>query len=232
MWESSNSPGKKGHKCSIMEIGKIEESGKIGKTEKIALLGGTFNPIHIGHLFLADEVKTRLGYDKVLFVPVWRNPFKDIPDGAANRDRIEMLEAATKENPAFDVELCEIERESVSYTSDTIAFLQKKYASVLAGKLALVIGDDLVHDFAKWHNVEFITENTDIVLANRTSASGEKHFPYAHISLDNAVLPVSSSGLRTRIKENAAWQYLVPYPVAQYIKEHKLYDFSGCHDDE
>ena len=197
---------------------------------RIALLGGSFNPLHIAHLFLADEVKNRLHYDKVLFVPVWHNPFKDMPDGAEDRDRIEMLERATKDNPAFEVELCEIERASISYTTATIAFLLKKYEGAIDGKIALVIGDDLMHDFAKWHNVDFIVKNADIVLANRTHAGAhepllKKVFPFSHTSLDNAVLPVSSSDIRKRIASNEAWQYLVPYCVSQYIKERNLYGF-------
>jgi nicotinate-nucleotide adenylyltransferase len=195
--------------------------------KKIALLGGSFNPPHIGHLVLADEVIHRLGYDKVVFVPARCHPFKGQPLGAGDSDRVAMLKAAIADNSAFEITLCEMERPGVSYTYDTVESLEQKYADTLSGKIALVIGDDLIADFDKWYRARELSERADIVLARRLPVRIEENknaaFSYPHIELENAVLPVSSSDIRERIAAGKSWRYLVTPRVSEYIIARSLY---------
>ena len=195
---------------------------------RLAVLGGSYNPIHIGHLMLADAVALRYGYDTVAFVPAFLSPFKDGHSGCTAEDRLAMVKLAIADNPAFYCEPCEIQRQGVSYTIDTLKFLKKKF-SQCEGKIGLIIGDDLLEGFAGWREAECIPDYADIIVGNRIidrysmaqAASADK-FP--HLRVDNALLPVSSSGIRAAIQEKKSWRYLVPSAVYSYIKEHKLYE--------
>ena len=94
---------------------------------RLAVLGGSYNPIHIGHLMLADAVALRYGYDAVAFVPAFLSPFKGGHSGCTAEDRLAMVKLAIADNPAFYCEPCEIRRQGVSYTIDTLKFLKKKF---------------------------------------------------------------------------------------------------------
>ena len=203
---------------------------------RLAVLGGSYNPIHIGHLMLADAVALRYGYDTVAFVPAFLSPFKDGHSGCTAADRLAMAELAIADNPAFYCEPCEIRRQGISYTIDTLKFLKEKYPQC-EGKIGLIIGDDLLSGFSSWHQATLIPDYADIIVGNRitdryAAAEGDTgsanrnkiagELPYLRI--DNALLPVSSSGIRAAIKEKKSWRYLVPSAVYSYIKEHKLYE--------
>ena len=195
---------------------------------RLAVLGGSYNPIHIGHLMLADAVALRYGYDTIAFVPAFLSPFKDGHSGCTADDRLAMVKLAIADNPAFYCEPCEIRRQGVSYTIDTLKFLKKKFPQC-EGKIGLIIGDDLLEGFAGWREAEHIPDYADIIVGNRIidrystarAASADK---VPHLRVDNALLPVSSSGIRAAIKEKKSWRYLVPSSVYSYIKEHKLYE--------
>ena len=191
-------------------------------------MGGSYNPIHIGHLMLADAVALRYGYDTVAFVPAFLSPFKDGHSGCTAEDRLAMVKLAIADNPAFYCEPCEIQRQGVSYTIDTLKFLKKKFPQC-EGKIGLIIGDDLLEGFSGWREAEHIPDYADIIVGNRIidrylteqAASAGK---VPHLRVDNALLPVSSSGIRAAIQEKKSWRYLVPPAVYSYIKEHKLYE--------
>ena len=212
---------------------------------KLAVLGGSYNPIHIGHLMLADTVCRSCGYDTIAFVPAFLSPFKRGHAGCTVEDRIAMVEHAVADNPAFYCEPCEVTRQGVSYTIDTLRFLTQKYPQ-RDGKIGLIIGDDLLGGLDTWHEAVSLDDYADIIVGNRvivpqencptavgaetkgavdsittggTTAGG---IPY--IRLQNALLPVSSSGIRTAIAEKKSWRYLVPPAVYSYIKEHQLYE--------
>ena len=144
---------------------------------RIAVLGGTFNPLHIGHLALADEVCTSLGYDRLLFVPAFRPPHKEMADSVSAEDRLEMVRLACGDDPRFVAESCEIDRGGVSYTYDTICSLEEKYAGQLEGKIGLVMGDDLIPGFHLWHRAEKLSKKCDLILALRPQeqSSGSGH---------------------------------------------------------
>ena len=195
---------------------------------RLAVLGGSYNPIHIGHLMLADAVTLRYGYDTIAFVPAFLSPFKDGHSGCTAEDRLAMVKLAIADNPALYCEPCEIQRQGVSYTIDTLKFLKKKFPQC-EGKIGLIIGDDLLEGFSGWREAEHIPDYADIIVGNRIidrylteQAAFAGKVP--HLRVDNALLPVSSSGIRAAIQEKKSWRYLVPSAVYSYIKEHKLYE--------
>ena len=195
---------------------------------RLAVLGGSYNPIHIGHLMLADAVALRYGYDTIAFVPAFLSPFKDGHSGCTAEDRLAMVKLAIADNPAFYCEPCEIRRQGVSYTIDTLKFLKKKFPQC-EGKIGLIIGDDLLEGFAGWREAERIPDYADIIVGNRiidrySTAQAVSAGKVPHLRVDNALLPVSSSGIRAAIQEKKSWRYLVPSAVYSYIKEHKLYE--------
>ena len=224
---------------------------------KLAILGGSFNPVHLGHLFLADAVLTGLGYDRVIFVPAFQSPFKIGAEGASPQDRMEMLAASIAADPRLTIDDCEIRREGVSYTIDTLKDIIARYLPT--GKPGLILGDDLASTFYKWRNPGEIAELADIIIARRvldtplgpkgegsewnhgSLPGGEEYackednraeegagvFPYPYRALDNEIINVSSRQLREKISRSEAWRYLVPAGARYIIEDRGLYGFSG-----
>ncbi|MCL2472513.1 MAG: nicotinate (nicotinamide) nucleotide adenylyltransferase, partial [Treponema sp.] len=145
---------------------------------KIAILGGSFNPVHIGHLFLADSVLTSLGYDRLILVPAYQSPFKIDAEGASPNDRLQMLAASIPGDPRLTIDDCEISREGVSYTIDTVKDIIARYMP--DGKPGLVLGDDLAASFHNWRNPGEIAELADIIIARRLSSERPFSDPNVH----------------------------------------------------
>lgn len=186
---------------------------------RLAVLGGSFNPVHLGHLALADAVLHAFSYDHVLLVPSFKNPFKEASEGASPQDRLEMLAAATLGDGRFGLEDCEIRRGGVSYMIDTVEHLMDRYRP--EGKIGLILGDDLGESFPAWRGASALAGTTDIILGRRLLKA--EPFAYPHRTLDNTVFQVSSSDLRRRIAAGEPWRYLVPFQVAALIEERGLY---------
>jgi nicotinate-nucleotide adenylyltransferase len=182
------------------------------------MFGGSFDPVHVGHLFVAEEARINLGYDRVVFVPAYQPPHKHEAPSAGPAHRVRMLEIALNGREDFVIDSWEIEREGVSYTIDTVDHL---YATgTVDGRLGLIIGDDLLEGFHTWKNADTLAEMVDIIVATREGEDG----PGMHYStIDNSPLPVSSSNLRERIRAGKAFRYLVPESVYGYIRTHELY---------
>ncbi len=192
---------------------------------KIALLGGSFNPPHTGHLSLAEDVRLALGYDTVFFVPVSIAPHKRMATGAGDEDRINMLQLAICNNGGFGLELCELNRGGISYTIDTIRYLTKFYGDRLSEKIGFILGDDLVAGFHSWHCAAELAEEANLILVRRNIDPAEKiDFPFRHVEVETTVLPISSSQIRQKIARGEGWRYLVPNGVYEYITERKLYE--------
>ncbi len=187
---------------------------------RLALLGGTFNPIHIGHLYIAEEVLVTLGYDRIVFVPSYRPAHKTVSEKDDPEKRLEMVRLATEGREEFLVEDCEILRRNTSYTMDTIEYLYHRYP--ITGKIGLIIGEDLVPGFPTWKMVDRLLKEVDIIVAYRTK---REPFPYpVQVSyIENIVLPISSSEIRARVKRGKAFRYLVPDSVYWYIRRQGLY---------
>ena len=127
---------------------------------KVAVFGGTFNPLHVGHAMLADTIVRELGYDKVLFVPTYQPPHKDSAKIIDAKHRMEIISrfCESEGDGHFELESCEVERGGISYTSDTLEYLTKKYEGKLTKKLAFVMGDEVAAEFSKWRNPERVSE--------------------------------------------------------------------------
>ena len=193
---------------------------------RIAMLGGSFNPIHIGHLFLAETVLETLGYDRVVLVPAHRSPFKLASLGMEDsaRVRLEMIAASIAGDPRLTLDDCEIRRGGVSYTVDTIEDIARRYEPT--GRLGLVIGDDLAGDFLDWRRSADILDMADVAVARRVGA-GEPRLPFPCARIANDVMEVSSGMIRARIAGGGAWRCLVPAGARAVIEGHGLYGFSG-----
>ncbi len=214
---------------------------------KIAILGGTFNPLHIGHCLLADTVKTDLGYDKIIFVPTGKPPHKKITGSVSAEQRFLMLDEFCKTTDSFIAEDYEIKKEGLSFTYETILYLLRKYENVLTEKPGLIMGQEVAAEFYKWHKNEEIAELSTLILARRhpdnnsvdvkgfenenfrnytgafVSDDFEKDFKWPHIMLENPILPISSTEIRSRIAHHKSFEYLVPREIFLYIKRNGLY---------
>jgi nicotinate-nucleotide adenylyltransferase len=186
---------------------------------KIAVLGGTFDPIHNGHLFLAEEVLF-LGYERILFVPSHKPAHKTVRSTDDPALRLEMTRLACAGREEFVVEDCELTRRGISYTVQTIDYLAKKY--VITGKPGLVIGDDLVAGFGNWKNAGLLKEAVKVIIAHRTVKT-KLPFEGDHVYVENSILPLSSSEIRRKIREGRAYRYLVPEAVYEFIRSRGLY---------
>lgn len=219
---------------------------------KIAVLGGSFNPIHIGHLALADDVCASLGYDRVLFVVALNPPHKEMEGAASAVERLEMVRLACEGDERFVPSSCEIDRGGVSYTYDTICSIERQYAQVLDGKVGLIMGDDLIAEFHLWHRAQELSQKCDLILARRPMVSEDDRFAnrplgaygahevsdsrqtssfrsdplFADASVvDNPLLSISSTDIRMRIAEGKSFRYLVPSGVFKYISTGNLYGY-------
>ena len=198
---------------------------------KYAILGGSFNPVHIGHLFLADEVLTKFAYDRIILIPAFQSPLKAKAEGASPRDRLEMLAASIAGDPRMTIDDCELNREGVSYTIDTVKDIISRYQP--EEKPGLILGDDLVAAFHEWRNPDEIAKLTNIIIARRLSKTGNtdsgigaENFPYPHRTLDNEAVNIASQEVRGKIGNGGAWRYFVPSGARHIIEERGLYRLS------
>ncbi|GMO32583.1 MAG: nicotinate-nucleotide adenylyltransferase [Termitinemataceae bacterium] len=169
---------------------------------------------------LAKEV-IKLGYDRIIFVPAFQSPFKSTKQKDNSAERVDMILAAISGNQQFTVDICELEREGISYTMDTITDITDRYKSET--KHAIVLGDDLVADFDKWLGAEDITKKTSVIIAKRHSQTVD--FPYPHTVLHNPIIEISSSAIRENIANGDNWEELVNPAVCEIIQNNGYY---GC----
>jgi len=188
----------------------------------IAVLGGTFNPVHLGHLNIAGEVQVKLGYQRIVFVPANIPAHKKMEMDAGVENRLKMLELAASPYPDFLLDDCELSRGGTSYTIDTVRELARRYP--LDGKPGLIIGDDLVEDFKTWRDVDRLVELVDLIIARRRSPSNvEIQYPCRYI--DNSLYPISSSQIRQKLYSGngETVRDLLPPEVFDYIQRNDLY---------
>ncbi len=191
---------------------------------KIGILGGTFNPIHIGHLILADEVREKLSLDKVIFVPTCIPPHKQNSQVAPAQERLRMVKAAIRGNKFFKVSDIEIERKGPSYTVDTLKALNKKFPG---DELYFIAGSDLLKYLDEWKDFQELLGLVKFVVATRPGYPLENIPEYVQKVSIRAV-DVSAFEIRECIKENKSFRYLVPDVVFEYIVKNKLYTaYSG-----
>jgi nicotinate-nucleotide adenylyltransferase len=186
---------------------------------KIGILGGTFNPIHIGHLILAEEAREKLQLDQVIFVPAFLPPHKVISDIAPVRARLAMLRLAIAGNQYFAISDVEIKRDGKSYTIDTINEFRKIYPH---DELYFIIGSDLLKYLDEWKDVDAIIKLVKFVVVTRPGYPLESIPSYINTMAIRAV-DISAYEIRQCIKRERSFRYLVPEAVYKYIIKKKLY---------
>jgi len=187
---------------------------------KIGILGGTFNPIHIGHLILAEEALSKLKLDKVVLVPTYIPPHKEVEGDVKPKDRFNMVELAVDGNPSFECSRLEIDSRKTSYSIDTLKALKDKYGP--ESQLYMITGSDLLKDLFSWKDVNEIFKMSKFVVANRPGYP-VKELPKGVETVVITPIEVSSEDIRRRIKENRSIRYLVPEKVREYIISRGLY---------
>lgn len=198
--------------------------------ERIGIFGGSFNPVHTGHLVMAQDAADHYGLHKVIWVPAAQPPHK--PSLAPAADRLEMLRLAVQGDARFEVSEEEIARGGVSYTVDTLKRLQERYA---AARLHLIIGGDTLRELHTWKDILTILELVQVVTVARPGFAAEKMDPallglpepWPHRLLANVVtghlVEISASDIRQRIQRGQSIRYLVPEAVERYIQNRRLY---------
>ena len=199
----------------------------------IGVMGGTFDPIHVGHLAAAEEVRETLGIERILFIPNATPPFKLDGAAAPAADRVTMVRLAIAGNPAFEVSEIEIDRGGVSYTADTIEALAE--AERRAGRvpdLTLVLSAETLRDLPGWH------EPARLLAACRIAVVPREGYPAPDPEwlrgqlpgveqrvdlLDGPRLEISSTAIRERVAAGRSIRYLVPSVVERYVADHGLY---------
>ena len=185
-------------------------------TARVGVFGGTFDPVHVGHLAIALAALESVPLDRVLFVPARRSPLKDRDPLASVSDRVAMLKAAVATEPRFAVSSAELDREGVSYTVDTLEPLRSE------GHLFLILGSDALADLERWRSPDRIRELATILVAARPGAP-EPDPMHGARAFDAPRLDISSRELRARAARGRSLRYLVPDAVWEHIKEHGLY---------
>jgi nicotinate-nucleotide adenylyltransferase len=186
---------------------------------KIGILGGTFNPLHIGHLILAEEAREKLRLDKVIFVPTYLPPHKENSDIAPAKARMAMLRLAIKGNRYFSASDLEIKRDGRSYTIDTLREFKKIYPR---DELYFLIGSDLLKYLDDWKDLDEIIQMVKFVVATRPDYPLEK-IPRHIATLPIRAVDISGFAIREAIKEKRSFRYLVPEAVFNYINKKRLY---------
>lgn len=186
---------------------------------KIGILGGSFDPVHIGHLVLAEYALTEYKLDKVLFIPN-RIPNLKQPPQATAHHRYRMVKLAIQDNPTFEVSDIEIKRKGVSYTYDTVIALKKKLKNA---KLFFIIGSDAYNSLPKWKNFKKLIAEIEFIVAIRPDSKIKKIPQVKFQVLSIPKIAISSSYIRERVEKGMSIRYLVPDGVWQYICEYKLY---------
>jgi len=211
---------------------------------KVGILGGTFNPIHLAHLRIAEEVRDTLALDRVLFIPAAAPPHKPMAGELPFETRCEMVRLATADNPAFSMSDMEGRREGKSYSIDTLGELRTVHPN---DDLFFIIGSDSFLDIGSWHNFAAIFAACNLVVVERPGAAIPDLLPalpvviapqfcyhpaekrLAHRSghsvyyLTGVPLDISSSSIRTRARLGRSIRYLVPAAVEHYIIQQRIY---------
>ena len=192
--------------------------------QKIGLLGGTFDPVHIGHLLMARTAMEVMELDKVIFIPSCVPPHKKVPTLFTSNDRLNMVRLAIKGNSQFEVSDFEIKKGGRSYSVDTVRHFYRIFAA--PQRLYFIVGGDAIKELDHWKDVEEIKKMCSFVSVNRPGYTrGEAKLKYHAVTMNG--IEMSSTEIRKRILQGKTIQYLVPDSVLRYIRDRRLYRFEG-----
>ena len=200
---------------------------------KVGFFGGSFDPIHFGHLNLAVELMEAHNLDQVLFCPANINPHKLNQEGSTISDRLEMVNLAISSNPNFQLLDLESERKGISYTIDTLRdFIANEELSSNPRKTFLLLSDEAVSGFFDWHKPEEIVKIATLLIGTRLSSTKNLLPEVANQSICEAIrkgwtptsrMDISSTAIRNRLQKRLYCGHLVPEKVLDYIYQNHLY---------
>ena len=200
--------------------------------KKTGIFGGTFDPVHLGHMLLAETAFRQYGLDEVLFMPNYRAPHKDPSHVTDDEYRTDMLEAAVKDIPYMGICTLELEKQGISYTAETVTLLKEERPD---DKIYFIIGEDSLIHFKTWYHPEIILQKVSLLVAGRITEGDPVGNLQEHIDeitglyggeigvLSMPFLDISSSLIRERVKNRESIRFLVPEAVRVFIEEHGLY---------
>lgn len=187
--------------------------------KKVGLLGGTFNPPHMGHLIVAEQVLEKADLDEIRFLPNHVPPHKQVDDTVSVNQRLLMLQAAIKDHPRFSIERIELERQGASYTYDTIKLLMERDENT---EFSFIIGGDMIEYLPKWYKIHELQKMVKFIGVNRPAYTHETSFDVQLIEVP--AIDLSSSYIRDTVNKGQSIRYLVPDDVYRFIKEERLYE--------
>ena len=187
--------------------------------KKVGILGGTFNPPHIGHLIIANEVLHALKLDEVRLMPNASPPHKEIQNRVTAEQRRTMVELSIQDVPKLKIETIEIDQGGTSYTFDTMELLRRREPET---EFYFIIGGDQVEDLPKWYRIEELIQNVHLVGVPRPNKLLETAYPIVTIEIPQ--IDISSTTVRNRITHGETAKFLISDAVREYIREEKLYE--------
>ncbi|MCD7778287.1 MAG: nicotinate-nucleotide adenylyltransferase [Clostridiales bacterium] len=201
--------------------------------ENIGIMGGTFDPIHLGHLALAETVRDELDLDKVIFVPTGEPPHKDNGNLGSGEDRFYMTVLACKDNPCFEVSRIELDREGTTYSVDTVKALKELYP--VDTKFYFILGADSLMELENWREPKTLMSLCSFAAVGRPGFKGKKvesqikklreKYKADIVYVEGIRLEISSTDIRTKIASGKSVRYIIPESISEYIENKGLYGF-------
>jgi nicotinate-nucleotide adenylyltransferase len=182
---------------------------------RIGIYGGTFDPVHHGHLILAHQALEEFKLDRLVFVPAAESPFKIHNHTAPATDRLAMLQLAIRGEDRFEVDPLEIERGGVSYSIDTVKMFRSRDPEA---ELFFLVGEDNAYRLTDWHRFEELKKMVGFVVLSRSEDFQSPEYPVVQRRIE-----ISSTEIRNRVANGESITYLVPESVKRYIEQHQLY---------
>ena len=183
---------------------------------RLGIFGGTFNPIHLGHLLLAESARDALSLDRVVFIPNRQPPHKSPVGLLPGAVRLTLIQLAIRHHPAFVASDIELHRDGPSYTVETVKLLRKQAPGA---SLFLLVGEDMLA--VRWHGWSELKRLCTIAVVKRPSSGRSKERGITRLEMPQ--VDISSAEIRARLAAGRSIRYLVPDPVARYIHQHRLY---------
>jgi nicotinate-nucleotide adenylyltransferase len=206
---------------------------------KVGIFGGSFDPVHYGHLIIAEHVLEQLKLDRIVFIPAAQSPHKKNPPVAMAKQRVEMLQLAIAGHANFEISTIELDRGGISYTVDTLEALTSQFPDA---SFYLIVGADSIEHFDKWKSPDRIVSLSRLVVCNRGGfgnpdysalsklASQEQIAEIQKNSAQCPLIEISSSTIRSRVAQGRSIRFQTPRAVEKYIQTNNLY--AQAHQDD
>jgi nicotinate-nucleotide adenylyltransferase len=199
-----------------------------GRLRRIGILGGTFDPVHNGHLYIANALRAALDLERVVWVPAGRPPHKTGQIVSSDRDRLAMLELALAGSATDQISTIDIERSGPSYTADTLEIFAERFTPA---RLFFLMGEDSLRDLPTWHDPERLLQAAELAVAARPGVDADLESVVRRVPtvqgrvhlIPTKEVAISSSDIRRWVGEHQSIQGLVPAAVEAYIRDHGLY---------